>query len=332
MYGFKFGASVRGIFTAAFSASLLAAASAAGAQAAYPSKPVSLVVGFAPGGSGDIVARLIGQKLAGVLGQPVLVENRPGAGATIATAFVANAPADGYTLLLVTSGHAGSGALYSTLRYDPIKSFTPIIKVAASPVVVVVPTGQPSKTLPELIAAARKAPGVLNYAAGGGGATTTALAAEFLKKDVGIDMVQVPYRGSGPALTALLSNEVQVGFEIPSSALPHIQSGKLRPLAVTSKTRSSVLPDVPTVAEQGVPNFEVLGWFGMLAPAGTPAPVIARLNKEVDAILSQPDVRARMAGLGLEVGGGSSDEFQKLIVSDTQRYSDAIRAMGIKPE
>jgi len=325
-------AALRGVFAAALAAASLTAVSPVLAQAAYPSKPVSLVVGFAPGGSADILARVIGQKLATALGQPVLIENKPGAGATIATAYVAGAPADGHTLLFVTSGHAGSGALYNTLRYDPVKAFTPIVKVGATPVVVVVPAVQPQRNLGDLLAAARKEPGKLNYAAGGGGATTTALAAEFLKKDAGVDMVQVPYRGSGPALTALLSGEVQVGFEIPSSALPHIQSGKLRPLAVTSTTRSSVLPDVPTVAEQGVKGFDVVGWFGMLAPAGTPAPVVARLNRELNAILQQPDVRERLVGLGLEVGGGTPEDFQKLIAGDTQRYGDAIRRMGIKPE
>jgi tripartite-type tricarboxylate transporter receptor subunit TctC len=262
----------------------------------------------------------------------VVVDNKPGAGGTIAAAAVASATADGHTLLLVTSGHAGSGALYPTLRYDPIKAFTPVIKLAATPVVVVAPAAQPWKSLSELLDAARKAPGTLNYAAGGGGATTTALAAEFLKKDTGTDMVQVPYRGSGPALTALLSGEVQVGFEIPSSALPHIQSGKLRALAVTTRTRSTALPDVPTVIEQGIRDFEVIGWFGVLAPAGTPAAVVERLNRELNAALQQPELRERLSGLGLESGGGTPAEFQKLIASDTQRYGEAIRRRGIKVE
>jgi tripartite-type tricarboxylate transporter receptor subunit TctC len=196
----------------------------------------------------------------------------------------------------------------------------------------VAPAAQPWKSLNELLDAARKAPGTLNYAAGGGGATTTALAAEFLKKDTGTDMVQVPYRGSGPALTALLSGEVQVGFEIPSSALPHIQSGKLRALAVTTRTRSAALPDVPTVIEQGIRDFEVIGWFGVLAPAGTPAAVVERLNRELNAALQQPELRERLSGLGLESGGGTPAEFQKLIASDTQRYGEAIRRMGIKVE
>ena len=314
------------------SAALLATTQTHAQAPAWPTRPVTLVVGFAAGGSADILARALSQKLTTALGQPVVVDNKPGAGATIATAGVASAQPDGHTLLLVTSGHAGSGALYPTLRYDPIKAFAPVVKLAASPVVVVVPASQPWKTLPELLDAARKAPGTLNYAAGGGGATTTALAAEFLKKDAHVDMVQVPYRGSGPALTALLAGEVQVGFEIPSSALPHIQSGKLRPLAVTSRTKSAALPDVPTVIDQGIRNFEVIGWFGVLAPAATPQPVVARLNREINAILQQPDMRERLSGLGLEATGGTPEDFQKLIESDTQRYGEAIRRMGIKVE
>lgn len=299
----------------------------------WPAKPLTLVVGFAPGGSADILARAVGQKLALALGQPVVVENRPGGGATIATAAVAAAPADGHTLLFVTSGHAGSGALYGgTLRYDPLKAFAPVAKVAATPVVIVAPAAQPWKSLGELLAAARKAPGVLNYAAGGGGATTTALAAEFLKHDAGIDMVQVPYKGSGPALTALLAGEVQLGFEIPSSALPHLQSGKLRALAVTSLARSSALPEVPTAAEQGLKGFDVIGWFGVLAPAATPSAVVARLNREINALLRQGEMREKLAALGLEAGGGSPEDFQKLIESDTRRYGDAIRRLGIRAD
>ena len=298
----------------------------------YPTKPVSLVVGFAPGGSADSLARLLAQKLASSLGQPVIVDNKPGAGATIATAAVAASKPDGYTLLMVTSGHAGSAALYPKLSYDTLKSFEPVAKVGASPVVIVAPASAPYKQLKDVIDAARKSPGKLNYAAGGGGATTTSLAAEFLKNEAKIDMVMVPYKGSGPALTALLSGEVDLGFDIPSSALPHIKAGKLRPLAVTTKTRSSVPPDVPTVAEQGMAGFEVTGWFGVLAPAGTPAAVIARLNKEINAVLSDPETRNKLEGIGVEAAPGSPADFGKLIARETQRYGDAIRKLGIKAE
>jgi tripartite-type tricarboxylate transporter receptor subunit TctC len=296
----------------------------------YPDKPVSLVVGFSAGGSADILARLMAQHLSESLGQQFIVENKPGAGGTIATASVAGAAPDGYTLLLVTSGHAGSGALYSKLSYDPIKSFAPVAKVGATPVVIVVPASSPYHSLDDVISAARKAPGKLNYAAGGGGATVTSLAAEYLKSDGKIDMLQIPYKGSGPALTGLLGGEVDLAFDIPSSALPHIKAGKLRALAVTSSTRSSVLPEVPTVAEQGVPGFDVLGWFGVLAPAGTPAAVITRLNRQLDAILHQPEVKTRLAALGVEPGGGSPGDFARLIAGDTKRAGDAIRRLGIK--
>lgn len=283
----------------------------------WPNRPISFVVGFAPGGSADILARAVGQKLSVALNQPLVIENKPGAGATIAAAQVASAQPDGHSLLFVTSGHAGSGALYKSLRYDPVAAFTPVVKVASTPVVVVVPAAQPWKSLGEVVAAAKKAPGTFNYAAGGGGATTTAMAAEFLMNDAGINMAQVPYKGSGPALTALLSAEVHLGFEIPSSAMPHIQSGKLRALAVTSTARNAALPQVPTVQESGFQNFEVIGWFGVLAPAGTPADVVARLNKEINLILQQPDMREKLAGLGLDAAGGTPGDFQKLIAADT---------------
>jgi len=298
----------------------------------YPARPVTLVVGFAPGGSADILARLVAQKLATSLGQPVIVDNRPGAGGSIANGYVAAAPADGYTLLFVTSGFPGSTALYPKLKYDTVKSFAPVAKVGASPVVVVVPAVSPFHDLGELLAAARKAPGKLNYAAGGGGATTTSLAAEFLKNESRVEMQMIPYKGSGPALAALLGNEVDLGFDIPSSALPAIQSGKLRALAVTTKQRSSVLPEVPTVAELALPGFEVTGWFGILAPAGTPPAVVDRLNQEVDAALAQPEMKARLQNLGVEPGAGSPGDFGKLIASETARYGEAIRRLGLRPD
>ncbi len=315
----------------AIATALILAGSLAQAQT-YPSKPINLVVGFAPGGSGDILARLIGQKVSASLGQPVVIENRPGAGATIATSYVAAAPADGYTLLFVTSGFAGSTSLYPKLGYDTVKSFAPVAKVGASPVVMVVPAESPYRKLQDVLEAARKAPGKLNYAAGGGGATTTSLAAEFLKSDAKIDMQMIPYKGSGPALTALLSKEVDLGFDIPSSALQYVRAGKLHALAVTTMARSSVMPEVPTVAEQGVPGFDVTGWFGILAPAGTPAPVVERLHKEVNAALAQPDIKERLQSMGVEPAQGTRADFTALIASDTKRYGDAIRRLGLKPD
>lgn len=322
----------RSSFIAFASAFLLALPCAAADAAPYPSKPITLVVGFAPGGSADILARLTAQKLTAALGQQVIVENKPGAGAAIATGIVASAPPDGYTLLLVTSGHAGLGALYSHLAFDPIKSFAPVAKLGASPVVIVTSASQPYRNLGDVLVAARKAPGKLTYAAGGGGATVTALAAEYLKSDAKVDLLNIPYKGSAPALTALMAGEVDLAFDIPSSALPLIKDGRLHALAVTSKERSSALPVVATVAEQGLPGFEVLGWFGVLAPAGTPPTIIARLNKAVDAMLREPDVKTKLVALGIEPGGGTPADFAALIGADTQRASQAIRRLGIKAD
>jgi tripartite-type tricarboxylate transporter receptor subunit TctC len=322
---------LRTSFKAALGAVAAAASFAASAQD-YPSRTVTLLVGFAPGGSADILARLVADKLKAGIGQTVIVENKPGAGGTLAAAAVAKAPADGHTLLFVTSGHAGSKALYPSLSYDPAKDFAPVAKVGSSPVVVVAPASAPYARLQDVLDAARKAPGKLNYAAGGGGATTTSLAAEFLKSAASVDMTMIPYKGSAPALNGLLAGEVDFGFDIPTSALPHLKAGKLKALAVTTKTRSPILPDVPTVVEQGVPNFEVTGWFGVLAPAGTPPAVVARLNKEVNAVLAQADVKERLAGLGVEPGAGSAADFRTLIETDATRYGDAIRRLGIKAD
>lgn len=308
---------------------LLAAAPIAQAQA-WPTRSISLLVGFAPGGSADILARLLAQNLAGRLGQPVVVENRPGAGATIAAAAVAAAPADGHALLFVTSGHAGSGALYSKLAYDPLKSFAPVAMVASTPVLVVVPATSPHQSLRELLAAARASPGKLNYGAGGGGATTTNLAAEFLKAEARVEMQAIPYKGSGPALAALLAGELDLAFDVPTSALAHVKSGKLRGIAVTGRARSALLPDVPTVAEQGLTGFEITGWFGVMAPAGTPEAVVSRLNAEIQRTLEQPEVKQRLAGLVLDAMPGSPAALGATLEADSRRYGEAIRRMGIK--
>ena len=216
-----------------------------------------------------------------------------------------------------------------TIRWRASRRWRSLVR---RPVVIVAPAASALRSLDDVLAAARKSPGKLNYASGGGGATTTNLAAEFLKSEAGVDMVMIPYKGSAPALTALLGGEVDLGFDIPSSSLPHIQSGKLRALAVTTRTRSAVMPDVPTVAEQALPGFEVTGWFGLLAPAGTPADVIARLNREVNAVLTQTDVKERLHALGLEAGGGAPEAFGALLASESKRYGDAIRRLGIKAE
>ncbi len=232
-------------------------------------------MGFAPGGPADGLARIVGQSLNEALGQPVLVDNRPGAGGTIAAAQVAKAPADGYTLLFVSSGHAGNAAYYKTLPYDTVKSFAPVGGVASSPVVVLVNPSSPYHSIKELVAYAKRNPGKLNFGTGGG-ATLTNLAAELLKTEGRFEAQTVPYKGSGPALTGLLGGEVDAVFDTVSSSVSLVKSGKLRALAVTSAKRSSVLPQVPTVAEEVLPKFDANGWFGVLAPAGTPPAIVAR--------------------------------------------------------
>ena len=302
----------------------------AGAQD-YPSRPVTIVAGFAPGGPADALARLLAQRLPGELKQPVVVENKPGAGGTIGAAAVAAAKPDGYTLLLVTSGHAGSGALYAKLPYDPLKSFQPVIKLAASPVLVATTVNSPYNSLRDVIAAAKKSPGKINYAGGGGGATVTNLAAQFLKRDAGIDITEINYKGSGPAMMALLAGEIDVTFDIPSAILPQVKAGKLRTLATTTRTRSAFIPNVPTVAEEGVPNFEVLGWFGVMVPQGTPPAVVNRLNAEINKVLALPEVKTTLTDMGLDVGGGTPAEFADLVANDTKRAGDAIRRLGLTP-
>ena len=316
---------------AAMSISLGGFISTAQAQP-YPAKVTKIIVGFAPGGSADIIARIVAQGLTSSLGHPVIVDNRPGAAGAIASTAVATAPADGYTLLLTTAGIAGSNALYPKLKYDTLKSFSPVANLGASPIVVVVPSGSPFKSLHDILTAARKTPGKLNYAAGAGGATTPAMAAEFLKNKTKTSMQLIPYKGSGPALVSLMGGELDFAFDIPSSALPLMRGGNLRALAVTTKARSATLPDVPTVAETEIPGFEVTGWFGIMAPAGTPAEVITRLNKDINAALVKPAIRERLLSLGIEHTPSTPAAFGQIIASDVKRYSDAIRELGIHAE
>ena len=320
------------IAVAITAAAVLAQLPADALAQAYPAKPVKLVVGFSPGGPADVLARIAAQKLNEALKQPVIVENRPGAGGTIGAAAVAASPADGYTLLFVTSGHAGSAALYPKLPYDPVKGFAPVIALAATPVVVVTNGSAPYKTLQDLVAAARATPGKLNYGAGGGGATLTSLAAEVFRSQTKIDVVQVNYKGTGPALTALMGGEIDFAFDTVSGAIGQVKSGKLRALAVTSKKRSTALPDVPTVGETVLPGFEVIGWFGILAPAGTPAAIVAQLNRTLEAVLQTQEVKDRFKDLGTEPLGGSPAEFGKLIETETARWGEVIRRLGIKAE
>jgi tripartite-type tricarboxylate transporter receptor subunit TctC len=298
----------------------------------YPTKPIKLVLGFSAGGSADALARMVSQKLSDSLGQSVVVENRTGASGTIAAASVARAPADGYTLLFITSGHAGNATLFQKLPYDTLKDFAPIMSVASVSNVVVVNSQSKYRKLSDLVADARAQPGKLNYAAAGGGATLPNLAADVFRNETGTDFQSIPYKGSGPALIALLGGEVDFAFDTVPGIHSHVKAGKLRALAVTTIKRSAALPDVPTIAEEVAPGFDVLGWFGMVAPAGTPRPVIDQINKTLAQILQTQEMRDRLMELGFEPMVGTPDGFGALIQSETARWGKVIRRLGLKVE
>lgn len=293
-------------------------------------RPINLFVGFAAGGPADLLARIVAERLQEQLGQPVVVQNRGGAGGTIAAAALAKTKPDGTNLLLVTSGHSGAPALYRNLPFDNQKDFTPIVALAQSPVVILVDAKSPYRDIQALVAAAKAAPGKLNFGTGGGGATLTALAAVQLGRDLALDAVAVNYPGSGPANLALMSGTIDFGFDIVSGAIGLLSAGSVRGLAVTSPKRSSVLPDVPTVGETVKPGFDITGWFGVLAPAGMEPELVARLNTELNKILSSPDTRKRLAALGLDTIGGTPQQFADLIASETIRWGGLIRDLGLK--
>ncbi|MEO7161105.1 MAG: tripartite tricarboxylate transporter substrate binding protein [Polaromonas sp.] len=311
----------------------LVAASAAHAQAAggdWPGKPIRWVVPFPPGGAMDAIARTLGEKAAKTLGQPFVIENKPGAGGNIGADFVAKAPADGYTMMITSIGMATNKPLYGKLNYDPVKDFAPVSLLAVVPNVLVTNSTQPNvKTVADLIAAAKKEPGKLSYASAGNG-TSIHLAGEVFTSLAKIDMLHVPYKGSGPAVSDLLGGQVNYMFDSITSARPHIESGKLRALGVTTAKRSSTLPNVPTLAEAGLPGYEVSPWFAVFMPAATPKPVIAKLNAALLDAMKQPDVRARFASIGAEPVGSTPDELAAHLTRESARWSKLIAERGIK--
>ena len=296
----------------------------------YPTRPVHWIVGFPPGGGNDIFARLIGQWLSERLGQPFVIENRPGAGTNIATEAVVRATADGYTLLLVGLPNAINASLYDKLNFNFIRDIAPVAGIVRVSVVMVVHPSVPAKTFPEFIAYAKANPGKLNMASNGNGSAPH-LAGELFKVMTGVNMLHVPYRGTSPALIDLLGGQVQVMFASMPATIQYIRSGKLRALAVTTKTRSEVLPDIPTVGDF-VPGYEASNWYGVGAPKNTPAEVIDKLNGEVDAALADPKMKARFADLGVTVLAGSPEDFGKLIADETEKWGKVIRAANIKVE
>ncbi len=321
---------MRGIAYIAASLAMLVVPILAEAQADFPNKPIRLIIGFPPGGSTDIVGRIVAQKLSERLGQQVVVENRGGAGGTIGADAAAKAAPDGYTLTVgTTSTHAVAAGAYSKLPYDPIKHFTPISLVAITPYLLVVNPQVPAKTLAEFVTLARGQPGKLNYASAGNG-TTTHLAMEMLKDAAKIDLVHVPYKGNAPADLAILANEVQTVFGSMPALLQHVKGNKLRSLAVGTSRRSPALPEVPTVAELGYPGFEAALWLGILAPAGTPQAIVERLHRELAAIVATPDFRAAMEANGAEPISNTPEQFADLVRTEVDRYTKVVKAVGIK--
>jgi tripartite-type tricarboxylate transporter receptor subunit TctC len=304
-------------------------ASLAWAQS-YPAKPIRLVVPFPAGGTTDILARAVAQRLTDDWGQPVVVDNRPGAGGNIGTELVAKAAPDGYTLEMGTVGtHAINASLYAKLPYDPVKDFAPVILVAGVPNVLVVNPAVPATTLQELIAYAKANPGKLNFASPGNG-TSGHLCGELFKVMAGVQMAHVPYKGSAPALHDLIGGQVQLMFDNLPSALPQIKAGKLRALAVTSTTRAPALPDVPTLAEAGVPGYAAASWFGLFAPAGTPPAVVAKVNTAVAHWLASPEAKEKLLAAGADPAGGSPEDFARHVAAEATKWAKVVRESGAK--
>ena len=319
----------RFLYLAAAAAALPAVSRIASAQA-YPTRPVRFIIGYPPGGSADITARLLGQWLSERLGQPFVIESRPGAGTNIATEAVVNAPPDGYTLLLVAPANAINATLYEKLNHNFIRDIAPVAGLIRFPNVIVVNPSVPAKTVPELIAYAKANPGKLNMASSGNGSTIH-VSGELFKMMTGVNMVHVPYRGGAPALTDMISGQVQVMFDNVPTSIEFIRAGKLRALAVTTATRSEVLPDLPTVADF-VPGYEASAWYGVGVPKGTPDDVINKLNKEINAILADPKAKARLADLGASLLAGSPADFGKLVADETEKWGKVVKFSGAKPD
>jgi tripartite-type tricarboxylate transporter receptor subunit TctC len=294
----------------------------------YPTRPITLMLGFAPGGPSDVMARIFGKKLEQVLGQPVVIENRSGAGGNIAAELVARAAPDGYTLLLANSGIlAANVSLYKKVNFDPVRDFAPIMLVGAQANVLVVHPSVPAQTLAELIAYAKANPGKVNFASGGRGSSPH-LAGELLKTRADVDIVHVAYRGTGPALQDVIAGHVQMCFSSVSPVLGYIENGKLRALGVAALDRTALLPEVPTIAELGFPGFEANAWHGLVVPAATPKSVVATLHRGMKATLNDPDTRKALTNFGVDVVGGTPEELAEYIKSEIPKWAAIIKASG----
>ncbi len=295
----------------------------------YPSAPIRAVVPYAPGGGTDILARQIGARLSERLGQSVVIDNRAGGATVIGTDIVARAPADGYTLLITTGTHAVNATLHPKLPFDPIRSFAPVSLLATAPNVLVVHPSTPVKRVSELVGLAKRRPGELSYSSSGNGGTGH-LAMELLKQTAGLDIVHIPYKGAGPAVTAVVSGEVALSITNLIAALPQIKAQRLRALAVTSARPSAVLPDVPTIADSGFPGFDASGWFAVFAPAGTPAPIIDKLSDAIRAVLDLPEVRQHLAAQGAEASASSPEELAERVRVEVERWRRVLSHANIK--
>lgn len=313
-------------------AALIAACGGVHAAESYPSKPIRLIVGFAPGGNTDTVARVIGQRLSDRLGAPVVIDNRGGAGGTLGTEMAARANPDGYTLTMgTTTTHAIAVAAYPKLRYDPVKDFTPLALVANAPYLLVVHSSVAARTLKDFVAFVKSQPGKLNYGSAGQ-ATTTHLVMATLTTRAGLDMAHVPFKGNGPATTAVLGGEVQALFGALPPLLAHVSGGRLRALAISSAKRSPSVPDVPTVAESGYPGFNVTLWLGFFAPAGTPPAVVKRLEAALVQIAQSPETKEQMTKQGLEAYSLNAADLAKLVKTEIENYKTVFKTAGIKLE
>ena len=325
------------IYMAAVAAMLYAATSAlaqitsAGSGAAYPAKPIRVIAGFPPASGADITARVIGARLNDALGQQVVVDNRPGAGSNIAAELAAKSPPDGYTLFIGTVANAINATLYPKLPFDFARDFAPVALTTAAPNILVVHPSVPARSVKELVALAKSRPGQLNFASAGTG-TAPHLSGELFKAMTGVSMVHIPYKGSPPAVTDLMAGEVALMFSPSSSVLPHVKTGRLRALAVTTASRLPSLPDLPTVAESGLKGYETITWFGVVAPAKTPPAIIMRLNAEITKVLALPDVRNQFGNQGIEVLGGTSEQFASTIRDEIAKWAKVIRLSGAKAE
>jgi len=313
---------------------LLAAAVFSGAALAqsYPSRPIHFIVPYPAGGPLDTIARLLGQKVSENVKQPVIVENKPGAGGNIGADFVAKSPPDGYAILMgAVATHAINPTLYANIPYDPVRDFAPITQVASTPNVLVVNPSIPVSNVKEFVAYAKANPGKLNFGSGSTGSAGH-LAGELFKSMAGVDMTHIPYKGAAPAMQDLIGGQIQLMFDNLASALTQVRAGKVKALAVTTAKRSNLAPDLPTIAESGLPGFDISTWFGIFAPGGTPPEVVARLNTEFTRALAMPDIREKMLNLGAEPVSSTPEQFAAYIRSEAEKYARVVKASGAKAD